>query len=127
MRKGIMSMEPETPHNPRDTAAKITAAALQGIDIRKSLPLGRERIDILKGVDLRIEHGEFVAIVGSSGSGKSTLLGIMAGLDNPTSGQVLVDSVDITHMSEGKLAAVRNQKIGMISQARSSPMAGNMQ
>jgi putative ABC transport system ATP-binding protein len=113
-----MSMEPETPPTPRDTTAQITtAAALQGIDIRKSLPLGRERIDILKGVDLRIEHGEFVAIVGPSGSGKSTLLGIMAGLDNPTSGQVLVDGVDITHMSEGKLAAVRNQKIGMVFQA----------
>jgi putative ABC transport system ATP-binding protein len=113
-----MPMEPETPSNPRDTATRITTtAALQGIDIRKSLPLGRERIDILKGVDLRIEHGEFVAIVGPSGSGKSTLLGIMAGLDNPTSGQVLVDGVDITHMSEGKLAAVRNQKIGMVFQA----------
>jgi ABC-type lipoprotein export system ATPase subunit len=91
-----MSIEPETPHNLLDTTAKITtAAALQGKDIRKSLPLGRERIDILKGVDLRIEHGEFVAIVGPSGSGKSTLLGIMAGLDNPSSGQVLVDGVDI--------------------------------
>jgi putative ABC transport system ATP-binding protein len=113
-----MPIEPETPSNPRDTATRITTtAALQGIDIRKSLPLGRERIDILKGMDLRIEHGEFVAIVGPSGSGKSTLLGIMAGLDNPTSGQVLVDGVDITHMSEGKLAAVRNQKIGMVFQA----------
>jgi putative ABC transport system ATP-binding protein len=110
-------MEPETPPIARDTAAQITTAALQGIDIRKSLPLGRERIDILKGVDLRIGHGEFVAIVGPSGSGKSTLLGIMAGLDSPTSGQVLVDGVDITHMSEGKLAAVRNQKIGMVFQA----------
>ncbi len=92
-------------------------AALEAIDIRKSLPLGRERIDILKGISLRIEHGAFVAIVGPSGSGKSTLLGIIAGLDNPTSGQVFVDGVDITRMSEGKLAAVRNQKIGMVFQA----------
>ena len=92
-------------------------AALETIDITKSLPLGRERIDILKGISIRINKGEFVAIVGPSGSGKSTLLGIIAGLDSPTSGNVLVDGVDITRMSEAKLAAVRNQKIGMVFQA----------
>jgi putative ABC transport system ATP-binding protein len=92
-------------------------AALEGIDIRKSLRLGRDRIDILNGISLRIAHGEFVAIMGPSGSGKSTLLGIIAGLDNPTSGQVFVDGVDITHMSEAGLAKVRNQKIGMVYQA----------
>ena len=92
-------------------------AALEAIDVRKSLPLGRERIDILKGISLRIAHGDFVAIVGPSGSGKSTLLGIIAGLDSPTSGQVLVDGLDITHLREGKLASVRNQKIGMVFQA----------
>src|SRR5215472_4563634 len=85
--------------------------------ITKSLPLGRERIDILKGISFRILSGEFVSIVGPSGSGKSTLLGIIAGLDNPGTGQVLVDGVDITRMSEGKLAAVRNSKIGMVFQA----------
>ncbi len=92
-------------------------AALEAIDVRKSLPLGRERIDILRGISLRIAHSEFVAIVGPSGSGKSTLLGIIAGLDSPTSGQVLVDGMDITHLREGKLASVRNQKIGMVFQA----------
>src|SRR5579871_3349942 len=87
------------------------------IDITKSLPLGRERIDILRGISFQIYSGEFVSIVGPSGSGKSTLLGIIAGLDSPTSGQVLVDGVDITRMSEGQLAAVRNAKIGMVFQA----------
>src|ERR1700680_2647835 len=86
-------------------------------DITKSLPLGRERIDILRGISFQIYSGEFISIVGPSGSGKSTLLGIIAGLDNPTSGQVLIDGVDITSMSEGKLAAVRNGKIGMVFQA----------
>ena len=86
-------------------------------NITKSLPLGRERIEILKGVSIQIMSGEFVAIVGPSGSGKSTLLGIIAGLDNPTTGQVFVDGVDITRMTEGKLAAVRNSKIGMVFQA----------
>src|SRR3981081_602316 len=86
-------------------------------DITKSLPLGRERIEILKGISFQIMSGEFISIVGPSGSGKSTLLGIIAGLDNPTSGQVLIDGVDITTMSEGKLAEVRNNKIGMVFQA----------
>ena len=86
-------------------------------DITKSLPLGREKIEILKGISFQIMSGEFVSIVGPSGSGKSTLLGIIAGLDNPTSGQVLIDGVDITRMSEGKLAVVRNNKIGMVFQA----------
>lgn len=85
--------------------------------ITKSLPLGRERIDILKGISFHIMSGEFVSIVGPSGSGKSTLLGIIAGLDNPTSGQVYIDGIDIARMSEGRLAAVRNEKIGMVFQA----------
>jgi putative ABC transport system ATP-binding protein len=90
--------------------------ALEARDVMKSLPLGRERIEILKGISLTITHGEFVAIVGPSGSGKSTLLGIIAGLDTPTSGTVRIDGVDITRMSEGQLAGIRNQKIGMVYQ-----------
>ncbi|HJT55608.1 MAG TPA: ABC transporter ATP-binding protein [Ktedonobacteraceae bacterium] len=86
-------------------------------NITKSLPLGRERIEILKGISFSIMSGQFIAIVGPSGSGKSTLLGIIAGLDNPTTGQVFIDGVDITRMTEGRLATVRNSKIGMVFQA----------
>ena len=86
-------------------------------EITKMLPLGREHIDILKGISFEILSGEFISIVGPSGSGKSTLLGIIAGLDNPSTGQVLIDGMDITRMSEGKLAEVRNKKIGMVFQA----------
>src|SRR5437879_10916067 len=86
-------------------------------NITKSLPLGREKIDILNGISFQILSGEFVSIVGPSGSGKSTLLGIIAGLDNPSTGQVLIDGVDITRMGEGKLASVRNSEIGMVFQA----------
>ena len=92
-------------------------AALEARAVTRSLPLGRERIDILHGISFRIERGEFVAIIGPSGSGKSTVLGIIAGLDSPTGGQVLVDGVDITAMSEAQLASIRIQKIGMIFQA----------
>jgi putative ABC transport system ATP-binding protein len=92
-------------------------AVMEVRDITKSLPLGRERIEILKGISFQIVSGEFVSIVGPSGSGKSTLLGIIAGLDNPTTGQVLIDGSDITRMSESQLAVVRNSKIGMVFQA----------
>ena len=85
--------------------------------IRKRLFLGREQIDILKGITLNVKRGELLALVGPSGSGKSTLLGILAGLDTPTSGHIVLDSIDITRMSEGKLAAIRNRKIGMVFQA----------
>jgi putative ABC transport system ATP-binding protein len=102
---------------PNAMTLQTQSAPLEAIDVRKSLPLGRERVDILKGISLRIAHGEFGAIVGPSGSGKSTLLGIIAGLDSPSSGRVLVDGVDITKMGEAQLARVRNQKIGMVFQA----------
>jgi putative ABC transport system ATP-binding protein len=93
------------------------AIALEARNVYKSLPLGRERLDIIKGVSFQVKKGEFVALMGPSGSGKSTLLGLIAGLDTPTAGQVFIDGLDITHMSEGQLARVRNQKIGMVFQA----------
>src|SRR5439155_743973 len=74
-----------------EVASKIERTAVMDVqNITKSLPLGRERIDILKGISFQIMSGEIVSIVGPSGSGKSTLLGIIAGLDNPTTVQVLM-------------------------------------
>lgn len=75
------------------------------------------RVDILKGIDLHIPRGQFVAIMGPSGSGKSTLLGILAGLDSPTAGQVILDGTDITGLKEDDLALVRGRKIGFVFQS----------
>jgi putative ABC transport system ATP-binding protein len=74
-------------------------------------------VDILKGIDLEIPRGQFAAIMGPSGSGKSTLLGLLAGLDTPTSGQVILDGEDITNLSEDRMAQVRGRKIGFVFQS----------
>lgn len=84
--------------------------------LTKELPLGREKISILKGVDMTIYQGEIVAIAGPSGSGKTTLLGLIGGLDTPTAGQVVLAGQEIGHLKEDKLADVRNRTIGFIFQ-----------
>lgn len=86
-------------------------------NLTKSLDSGSHRVEILRGIDLEIPAGQFVAIMGASGSGKSTLLGLLAGLDTATSGTIVLDGVDITGLSEDKLALVRGRKIGFVFQS----------
>jgi len=74
-------------------------------------------VEILKGIDLEIPKGQFAAIMGPSGSGKSTLLGLLAGLDTPTSGEILLDGEDITRLSEDEMAVLRGRKIGFVFQS----------
>jgi putative ABC transport system ATP-binding protein len=74
-------------------------------------------VEILRGIDLDIPKGQFAAIMGPSGSGKSTLLGLLAGLDSVTSGQIVLDGEDITHLGEDAMALVRGRKIGFVFQA----------
>ena len=83
----------------------------------KTLDTGAHRVEILRGIDLEIPTGQFVAIMGPSGSGKSTLLGLLAGLDTPTAGRILLDGVDITGLEEDKLAEIRGRKIGFVFQS----------
>jgi putative ABC transport system ATP-binding protein len=85
--------------------------------LTKSIDTGTHRVEILKGIDLEIPRGQFAAIMGPSGSGKSTLLGLLAGLDTPTSGQVILDGEDITHLSEDDMALLRGRKIGFVFQS----------
>ena len=85
--------------------------------LTKSIQTVAHRVDILKGIDLEIPQGQFAAVMGPSGSGKSTLLGLLAGLDSPTSGQVLLDGQDITRLAENEMALLRGRKIGFVFQA----------
>ncbi len=90
---------------------------LEALGITKTIDTGTHRVEILRGVDFIVPTGQFVAIMGASGSGKSTLLGLLAGLDTPTSGKIIVDGTDITGLSEDKLALVRGKKIGFVFQS----------
>jgi len=85
--------------------------------LKKSIRNGSRTVEILKGIDLNVPRGQFLAIMGASGSGKSTLLGLLAGLDAPTEGEVLVDGTEISRLPEDKLAQVRGKKIGFVFQS----------
>jgi len=85
--------------------------------LNKSLYGGGHRVDILNEIDLTIPSGQFVAITGASGSGKTTLLSLIAGLDAPTAGIILIDGQDITKLNEDELAELRGQRFGFIFQS----------
>ena len=85
-------------------------------DLCKSYGVGNTKVEALKNVNLTINQGEFVAIVGASGSGKSTLLHLLGGVDKPTSGKVIVDGVDIYNLSEKEMSIFRRRKVGFIFQ-----------
>ena len=86
-------------------------------NVTKTVRSGTEDLTILSDVTIDIPDGQFVALTGASGSGKSTLLGLIAGLDAPTSGSILIDGGEITAMNEDQLADIRSQKIGFVFQS----------
>ncbi|HYM62349.1 MAG TPA: ABC transporter ATP-binding protein [Thermoanaerobaculia bacterium] len=85
-------------------------------ELTRVYQLGPQEIYALRGVNLLVDHGEYVAIMGPSGSGKSTLMNIIGCLDTPTSGRYLLDGVSVETMDDDQLAAVRNKKIGFVFQ-----------
>jgi putative ABC transport system ATP-binding protein len=89
--------------------------SLRGVG--RQLPSGERMLSILDGIDLEIPRGEFVAVLGPSGSGKSTLLALMAGLDRPSAGEVVLDGARIDRMSEDRLALLRRHSIGFVFQS----------
>lgn len=95
----------------------LTPFAVEASSLSKHVTSSEAELTILKGLDLSVAHGERVAIVGRSGSGKSTLLGLLAGLDSPSAGKVLIDGVEISQMDEDGRAAVRGQKMGFVFQS----------
>ncbi len=89
---------------------------LEAVNIHKSYHHGSSILQVLKGVDLRIEAGEIISIVGPSGAGKSTLLHILGGLDSPTQGQVILQGEDVYGLNDRGRAKIRNGKIGFVFQ-----------
>jgi len=86
-------------------------------DVTKEYKSGEQNIAVLRDVSFTIEQGDFVAIVGPSGSGKTTLLGLLAGLDTPTRGTVVLDDSDLTKLSENDRARLRGEKVGFVFQS----------
>ncbi|HET7710318.1 MAG TPA: ABC transporter ATP-binding protein [Thermoanaerobaculia bacterium] len=85
-------------------------------DLTRVYELGPQQIQALRGIDMKIDRGEYVAVMGPSGSGKSTLMNIIGCLDRPTAGHYLLDGVSVESMEDDELAAIRNRKIGFVFQ-----------
>lgn len=86
-------------------------------NITKVYKMGQTEVVALNGIDLRIEQGEMASIIGPSGSGKSTLMNIMGCLDKPTSGQYRLEEIEVSKLSDNKLAEIRNKKVGFVFQS----------
>lgn len=90
---------------------------IRGINLNRSMSIGNETLHILKDLSFAVEANEWLALTGPSGSGKSTLLALLAGIDSPTSGELIFDGQDISRIGERELARLRNEKIGIVFQS----------
>ncbi len=91
--------------------------AVELIDVKKTYIQGPITVEAIRGITMKVQHGEFVAIMGTSGSGKSTFLNLIGALDQPTSGSIFIDGVEINTLNEDGLAKLRNEKIGFVFQS----------
>lgn len=89
---------------------------IKAVDIRHSVPVSQGTLEILKGINLEIQPGESAAIIGASGSGKSTLLGMLAGLDSPSSGEIILNQREITQLNEEDKARMRAELVAFVFQ-----------
>src|SRR3972149_10042860 len=90
-------------------------AIVEAVDLKKTYMLGKVPVDALRGVNLKVEKGDFLAVLGPSGSGKSTLLNLVGALDKPTGGTLLIDAVDVSKLNDNQLADLR-RKVGFVFQ-----------
>lgn len=94
----------------------MAAPLIKLTNIKRDFILGSEKVYVLKGINLEIEKGEYVALMGPSGSGKSTLMNLLGCLDTPTSGQYILNGKDVSQMHDDELADIRNKEIGFVFQ-----------
>ena len=97
-------------------APTATRPAVAAQDLTRRYGSGDTSVDALRGVSLEVQHGHLTAVMGPSGSGKSTLMHILAGLDKPTSGTVVIEGIDITELDDSKLTKLRRKHIGFVFQ-----------
>ena len=117
IRSGILKFATmATELSPKTDSTGPTPAILELRDVKRRYPTRHGDLDVLKGISLNVPEGETAAIIGPSGSGKTTLLGICAGLDLPSSGEVILDGVSLGELTEDGRAEFRNQKVGFVFQ-----------